>query len=154
MISGDSVAKTKNLSQRLNIPNWHANMSPEDKQAHIAGLLGQGHIPCMVGDGINDTVALTAAHASVAPGTALDAARSAADVVMLGDTLKDLPLLFATSRKAVRLYRQNFGIAFTYNAIAIPIAVAGFATPLMAALAMSASSITVLLNAMRARSIR
>jgi len=110
-----------------------------------------GHRPCMIGDGINDTAALQSAHASVAPGTALDAARSAADVVMLGDDLSDLPKLFRVARKAVFLYRQNFAIAFAYNAIAIPIAVAGFATPLMAAIAMSTSSIIVLINANRAR---
>ncbi len=154
MISGDNVAKTRALAGKLGIARWLAGVSPEAKHQHVDALKQEGQRPCMVGDGINDTVALTAAHASVAPGTALDAARNAADVVMLNDTLADLPILFATARKAVSLYRQNFGIAFCYNAVAIPIAVMGFATPLMAALAMSFSSITVLLNAMRARTVR
>ncbi len=103
----------------------------------------------MIGDGLNDTVALAGAHASIAPGSALDAARNAADVVVIKDTLEDVPALFAIARKAVRLSRQNFGIALGYNAIAVPIAVLGYATPLAAALAMSLSSVTVLLNAIR-----
>ena len=151
ILSGDTEAKTARLARRVGVTQWRSGMAPEDKHATIAALADVGQAPCMVGDGINDTVALTAAHASVAPGTALDAARNAADVVMTGDTLEHLPELFATARKAVRLSRQNFGIAFGYNAIAIPLAIAGFATPIAAALAMSASSITVLLNAMRVR---
>lgn len=151
ILSGDTAEKTKALAARLRIDRWTAAMSPEDKHQIVVALNEAGHRPCMIGDGINDTAALQSAHASVAPGTALDAARSAADVVMLGDDLSDLPKLFRVARKAVFLYRQNFAIAFAYNAIAIPIAVAGFATPLMAAIAMSTSSIIVLINANRAR---
>ena len=103
----------------------------------------------MIGDGLNDTVALASAHASIAPGLALDAARNAADVIVIDDTMKNIPKIFAISRKAVALSRQNFGIAIAYNAVAVPIAILGFATPLAAALAMSLSSITVLINAAR-----
>jgi Cu2+-exporting ATPase len=105
----------------------------------------------MVGDGLNDTAALAAAHASVAPASALDAARSAADVVILRDHLDDLPMLIRVARAASRLSRQNFAIAALYNLVAVPIALLGFASPLVAALAMSASSLTVLLNALRIR---
>jgi len=108
----------------------------------------------MVGDGLNDTAALAAAHASVAPASALDAARSAADVVILRDYLDDLPTLIRIARAASRLARQNFAIAAVYNLIAVPVALFGLATPLMAALAMSASSLTVLLNALRVRGVR
>ena len=153
ILSGDSVQKTKALSDRLGFDKWTAAASPEGKHQIVEQLHDKGRKPCMIGDGINDAAALQSAHASVAPGTALDAARSAADVIMLGDDLSDLPKLFNVARKAVRLYRQNFAIAFVYNATAIPIAVAGFATPLMAALAMSTSSIIVLLNASRARRV-
>jgi len=151
ILSGDGSEKNDALAQRMGISNWHADQSPEDKQALVARLTEQGRNVCMIGDGINDTIALRSALVSVAPGTALDAARSASDVVMLNEGLADLPRLFQISQKAVRLYKQNFGIAFTYNLIAIPIAVSGLATPLLAALAMSSSSIIVLLNAMRAR---
>lgn len=153
IISGDTEAKTAKLANHVDIDTWQAGMKPDEKHDHIRVLTADGKLPCMVGDGINDTAALAASHASIAPGSALDAARSAADVVMIGPTLGELPKLIQISRKAVSLYRQNFRIAFTYNAIAIPLCIAGYASPLMAALAMSTSSITVLLNATRARSV-
>lgn len=149
LLSGDTEAKTQALAQNLGIKTWSSNVSPEAKHQHILDLSNAQQRPCMVGDGLNDTVALASAHASIAPGDGLDAARSAADVVMLGNALSTLPQVFETAKQAVRLSKQNFGIALAYNAIAIPIAVAGLATPLIAALAMSASSLTVLANAMR-----
>lgn len=149
IISGDTEHKTAQLAQMMGIGDHHAAMTPEEKNARIHALIDQEQTPCMIGDGLNDTIALAAAHASIAPGTALDAARNAADVVVLGDSFKAVPQLFAIARKAVRLSQQNFGIAVAYNAISIPIAISGHATPLAAALAMSLSSITVLLNAIR-----
>ena len=149
IISGDTLEKTAHLAAVTGINDYQAGMSPEQKNDRIETLSQMGAHPCMVGDGLNDTVALASAHASIAPGAALDATRSAADVVVVGDTLKELPRLFAVAHKAVRLYRQNFGISLAYNLLAIPIAVLGYATPLAAALVMSLSSITVLLNAVR-----
>ena len=149
VLSGDTPLKTRSVADRLGIEDWHAQVSPEEKSTLISESSDQGHLSCMVGDGLNDTVALASAHASVAPGSALDAARSASDVVLLRGSLEKLPQLFRTARMAVRLSKQNFAIAALYNAIAIPIAVAGYATPLMAALAMSFSSITVIFNAAR-----
>lgn len=151
IISGDTEAKTRDVARQLSIPRWTACSSPENKARHVADLNAETRV-CMVGDGINDTAALSNAHVSVAPGTALDATRNAADIIMIGNALGRLPALVRISRRAIQLSRQNFGIAILYNAVAIPIAIAGFATPLMAALAMSCSSITVLLNAMRVRS--
>lgn len=153
IVSGDSAGKTAALASQLNISSWFAEMSAEDKQRHIEAISRRKPV-CMVGDGINDAAALATAHVSVAPGTALDAARNAADVLLIKDTLAELPALFAISRHAVRLSRQNFFIAGLYNLIAIPVAVAGFATPLVAALVMSVSSLTVLLNAVRIRWIK
>lgn len=152
IVSGDRTDRTKALAESLHIPTWLANVTPAEKHAYIEDLNAQKPT-CMIGDGINDAAALAAAHASIAPGTALDAARNAADVVMIKDTLADLPKLIAISRKAAALSRQNFAIAGLYNCIAVPIAMAGFATPLLAALAMSASSITVILNALRVRRV-
>ncbi|MEL6957369.1 MAG: heavy metal translocating P-type ATPase [Pseudomonadota bacterium] len=149
IISGDTEAKTKDLADRIGVQQYRAHMTPEDKNARIEALTDAGIRTCMMGDGLNDTVALSAAHASIAPGSALDAARSAADVVAIGGTLTHIPALFEVSRRAVRLSRQNFAIALAYNAIAVPIAILGHATPLAAALAMSLSSITVSLNALR-----
>lgn len=150
ILSGDNARKTARLAQELGIAHWHSNASPEEKARHVkefSMLRGT----CMVGDGINDTAALAFADVSIAPGNALDATRNAADIVMIGDSLKDVPTLVSVARKSVQLSKENFGIAIVYNIIAVPVAMAGFATPLLAALAMSTSSITVLLNAMRVR---
>jgi len=148
IISGDTERKTAALAQRLGFAQWRSSVTPEAKAKHVE-TLSQTAPVCMIGDGINDTAALARASVSIAPGTALDATRNAADIVMVGDTLQDIPKALRIARKAVALSKQNFGIAIVYNLIAVPIAIAGFATPLIAALAMSASSITVLLNAMR-----
>ena len=125
-------------------PSGRPAMTPEEKFAQVEALQAQGHRVAMMGDGINDAAALAAAHASLAPGSALDATRSAADAVILAPSLAALPGLFRISRWSVRLSRQNFAISTLYNAIAIPVAVLGFASPMLAALAMSSSSITVL----------
>lgn len=154
VVSGDSQKKTRKIASMIGTSRFEHATSPEGKARYISERTRNGHVPCMVGDGINDTAALTAAFASIAPGTALDAARNAADVVMVHSHLHDLPKLFLVAKRMVRLSKQNFGIAVAYNAVAIPIAVLGYATPLMAALAMSLSSVTVLLNAMRAGIIR
>ena len=149
VLSGDTAAKTSKLAHRLGLDKFRSKVSPEDKSVYIDTLAARSEFPCMIGDGLNDTVALASAHASIAPGTALDAARNAADVIVIGDTMENIPQVFAISRKAVALSRQNFGIAIAYNAVAVPVAILGFATPLAAALAMSLSSITVLINAAR-----
>lgn len=151
LLSGDTDVKTRDLAKDLGIASFQAALSPQEKQTRLRDMGDQGRHICMIGDGINDAAALATAHSSVAPGSAVDAARNVADVVVVSDSLEKLPELFRTARKAVHLSRQNFGIAAAYNLIAIPIALAGFATPLLAALAMSLSSLTVLFNALRAR---
>ena len=105
----------------------------------------------MVGDGLNDTAALAAAHVSISPASALEATRVVSDIVLLGRTLEPLGGSVRLARAATRRIKENFGIAAAYNAVAIPVALLGFATPLAAALAMSFSSITVSLNALRLR---
>src|SRR6056297_1291145 len=149
LMSGDTTQAVEAFATRLGIAKWIAEALPEDKAAKVADLTYQGHRVLMVGDGLNDTAALAGAHASISPATALDAARVASDVVLLGQSLDPISDALDTSRTAIRRIRQNFRIATWYNIIAVPLAVAGLCSPLIAALAMSTSSITVSLNALR-----
>ena len=149
LISGDTPAATAAVARALGIEVFCGGQSPADKIAYLNAQSAAGRKVLMVGDGLNDTGALASAYASLAPASAADAARAASDVVLLGQSLAALPDLIDTSRRAKRRILENFGIAAGYNALVIPLAVAGFVTPLLAAIAMSTSSITVLLNALR-----
>ena len=150
IVSGDTEANTAALAKRIGFARWRSTASPEEKARYVQHV-AETKAVCMVGDGINDTAALASATVSIAPGSALEASRNAADIVMIGDALGQLPLIIRVARKTVLLSKQNFGIAIVYNLVAVPIAIFGLATPLIAALAMSASSITVLVNAMRVK---
>src|SRR6056297_40681 len=151
LMSGDTTPAVEALARRLGIPQWMAEALPANKAARVEALRGEGAHVLMVGDGLNDTAALAAAHVSISPATALDAARVASDIVLLGNDLSPIGAACETAKSATRRIRENFRIATVYNIIAVPLAVAGLATPLIAALAMSLSSITVSLNALRLR---
>ncbi len=151
LISGDTEGAVQALAGKLGIENWIAQALPQDKAAKVQELSDQGRHVLMVGDGLNDTAALAAAHVSISPASALDAARVASDIVLLGNDLSPIAEACDTAVRATRRIRENFRIATVYNIIAVPLAVAGLATPLIAALAMSTSSITVSLNALRLR---
>jgi Cu2+-exporting ATPase len=149
LLSGDTTPAVEAFAHRIGITKWVAEALPQDKAARIAQLTDSGKHVLMVGDGLNDTAALAGAHASISPASALDAARVASDVVLLGKSLEPIADALSTSRVAIKRIRQNFTIATWYNIIAVPLAVAGLCSPLIAALAMSSSSITVSLNALR-----
>ncbi|MCP4819828.1 MAG: HAD-IC family P-type ATPase, partial [Shimia sp.] len=151
LISGDTTGAVEALAVRLGIEKWVAEALPEDKAHRVQDMAAAGKHVLMVGDGLNDTAALAAAHVSISPASALDAARVASDIVLLGGDLSPIPDALITSQSAIRRIRENFRIATVYNIVAVPLAVAGLATPLIAALAMSLSSITVSLNALRLR---
>ena len=151
LISGDTTPAVEALAQRLGIPDWLAEALPADKAARVEALTGEGARVLMVGDGLNDTAALAAAHVSISPASALDAARVASDIVLLGNDLSSIGAACLTARSATRRITENFRIATVYNIVAVPLAVAGLATPLIAALAMSLSSVTVSLNSLRLR---
>lgn len=151
MMSGDAPGPVAAMAARLGIEDWLAEARPEDKAARIAALKAEGAHVLMVGDGLNDTAALATADVSISPASALDAARVASDIVLLGRDLSALPEALSTARAARRRIAENFRIATLYNILAVPLAAAGLATPLIAALAMSTSSITVSLNALRLR---
>jgi Cu2+-exporting ATPase len=108
----------------------------------------------MIGDGLNDAPALAAAHASLAPASAADVSQMASDAVFRGAALRPVIDLLATSRRAQCMAFENFGIAGIYNLIFIPIAIAGLVTPLIAAIAMSTSSVFVTANALRLRALK
>ena len=149
LISGDTGGAVRRFAEEIGVDEVMAEALPDEKAARIAELADAGAKVLMVGDGLNDTAALAAAHVSISPASALDAARVASDMVLLGQDLAPIAEAFDVAVKARARIRENFTIATVYNVVAVPIAIAGFATPLAAALAMSASSITVSLNALR-----
>jgi Cu2+-exporting ATPase len=149
LISGDVEGAVRDLAQRLGITDWTAGALPAEKAAAVARLSAQGHRVLMVGDGLNDTAALVAAHVSISPASALDAARVASDIVLLGQDMAPIGDATRIAAQATRRIKENFAISILYNVVAVPIALVGLATPLAAALAMSLSSITVSLNALR-----
>jgi len=149
LLSGDGADKVAQTADRLGVEAWTAAATPASKIAEIRALQAGGHRVLMVGDGLNDAPALAAADVSMAPSAASDVSRSAASAVFLSEDMGAIPTAVAVARRARRLILQNFGLALVYNAIAIPLAIAGYATPLFAAIAMSASSVVVVANALR-----
>ena len=148
ILSGDREEPVRRLASALDIPHV-AHLSPADKVAHVASIAASGRKVLMVGDGLNDAPALVAAHVSMAPASAADVGRNAADFVFLRESLLAVPQAIDIARHASRLVRQNLLLAVGYNAIAVPVAILGQVTPLLAAIAMSMSSIIVVGNALR-----
>ena len=149
LLSGDAEAAVMRTAQQLGIADWHAGALPEDKLAYVKSLQQQGRIVAMVGDGINDAPVLAGAQVSIAMGEGADVAQAAADMVMLGSRLGTLADGVALARKTQRIIRENLGWALAYNLVAIPAAALGHVTPWIAGIGMSASSLLVVLNALR-----
>lgn len=150
IVTGDATEPSQTLAREIGLPVT-PKTQPIDKLARLEMLKQKGHKVLMIGDGLNDTAAMAAAHASLSPSSALDAARNASDVIILNESFEKIPMMLNIAKASKNTSLQNFAIAAAYNCIAVPIALAGFATPLAAALAMSASSLTVLANAQRLR---
>ncbi|MBP2311728.1 heavy metal translocating P-type ATPase [Azospirillum soli] len=149
LLSGDRRGAVAAVASQLGIADWRAEQTPADKTAVLAELAAEGRNVLMVGDGLNDAPALAAASVSMSPSTAVDVSQTAADVVFQGRHLRPIVEAFEVARRSGRLVKQNFGIALVYNLFAVPLAVAGLLTPLLAALAMSSSSLIVIANALR-----
>ncbi len=150
ILSGDRDAAVAPIAAALGIAQWRGGLKPADKIAFIDTLKEQGRRVLMVGDGLNDAPALAAAHVSLSPISAADVTQAQADAVFLGERLMPVYDTVKIARRARGLMTQNLWLAAIYNTIAVPVAIAGMVTPLLAALAMSGSSMLVTLNALRA----
>jgi P-type Cu2+ transporter len=146
--SGDRAEAIQPVARSLGL-TAQTGMHPQDKLDTISRLGAAGHKVLMIGDGLNDGPALAAGHASLAPASASDAGQNAADAVFLGDSLAPIAMTIRAARATQRIVRQNFALAIGYNVVAVPLAIMGLVTPLIAALAMSGSSIIVVANALR-----
>ncbi|MGO9701850.1 MAG: heavy metal translocating P-type ATPase [Xanthobacteraceae bacterium] len=151
VLSGDRPAAVAPVAEELGIRNWRAGLTPAEKIAAIEVMQSQGRRVLMVGDGLNDAPALAAAYVSLSPITAAHLTQAHADALFLGDRLSPVLRAVVVSRRARALMKENLALAAIYNALAVPLAIAGVVTPLIAAVAMSGSSLLVTLNALRAR---
>jgi Cu2+-exporting ATPase len=153
ILSGDREPAVRAAARELGISEWRAGVTPADKIARIEDLKSQGFRVMMVGDGLNDAPSLAAAYVSMSPISAAHLSQATADLVFLGKPLAPVIAAIDFSRKALHLMRQNLWLAVGYNLLAVPIAISGVVTPLIAAAAMSGSSLLVMLNALRARRV-
>lgn len=151
ILSGDRAVSVAPVGRTLGL-TAQTSMLPQDKLDAIARQKTAGYKVLMVGDGLNDGPALAAGYASMAPASASDAGQQAADIVFMGDSLAPVAIAIRAARRTQRIVRQNFVMAIGYNAIAVPLAIGGYVTPLIAAAAMSGSSLIVVANALRLRS--
>jgi P-type Cu2+ transporter len=154
ILSGDRPAAVEPVAAALGIAQWQGGLDPAQKIAAIEALKAAGRRVLMVGDGLNDAPALAAAHVSLSPIGAAHITQAQADAVFLGERLAPVRDALVIARHGRRLMQQNLWLAVLYNAVAVPVAIAGYVTPLIAALAMSGSSVLVTLNALRARGRR
>ena len=151
ILSGDREAAVALVARDLGVTRFGHDMKPADKIARLKALAAAGKRPMMVGDGLNDAPALAAAHVSISPISAAHIAQAQADALFLGERLAPIADALRVAAKARRLMIENIGLSLAYNLVAVPLAVLGNVTPLIAALAMSSSSVVVTLNALRAR---
>jgi Cu2+-exporting ATPase len=149
LLSGDRKGAVETIAREAGIATWLGEVTPKQKIDWLAECAKDGHKVLMVGDGLNDAPALATAHASLSPASAADISQRAADFVFQGQKLAPVLEVMSTAKRARSLVLQNFGVAFCYNIVAVPFAMAGYVTPLIAAVVMSTSSILVTLNAAR-----
>lgn len=149
ILSGDAMGPVRDIAQSLRITEYRANARPEDKLDQVQAYQAADARVLMIGDGINDSPALAAASVSMVPATGADMTRKMADFVFLHDQLTAIPEAIAMARRARRIVVQNLTLAVGYNVVALPLAMTGMVTPLVAAVAMSVSSVLVMGNSLR-----
>ena len=149
MLTGDNSFVASDVANKLGIENYRAALSPKDKADFVKEQKNNGKIVVMVGDGVNDSVALSFSDVAIAMGNSADISMMVSDVVLLSSKLKSLKDAFIISKKTYKHIKQNLGFSLVYNAVTIPLAMAGLVIPLFAALSMSLSSLVVVLNSLR-----
>ncbi len=151
MLTGDHANTAKRVALEVGITQYESEQTPEDKSKYIENLHTQDKVVVMVGDGVNDILALAQADIGIVMGSGSDIAVDVGDVVLLDDSLRSLEDSFKISRTTFGLIKQNLGISLVYNAITVPLAMTGYVIPLVAAISMSVSSLLVVGNSMRIR---
>ncbi len=151
MLTGDHEASAYKIANDVGISTVHHSLTPEQKAALIEQMQQEDKVIIMAGDGVNDILALANANIGIAMGNGSDIAIEVSDVVLLGDNLTALSEAFTISKMTFKLIKQNLGLSLLYNAITIPLAMAGYIIPLIAAISMSISSLLVVGNSMRIR---
>jgi Cu2+-exporting ATPase len=149
LLSGDSSNMVKSIAEELDFSDWQNKLKPADKLSYIEKVKANNGICIAVGDGINDVPLLGTANISIAVANATDLTRNNADCIMLANDLRNIPLFIEKSKQTQKIIRQNLGWALAYNVCALPLASMGLVPPYIAALGMSASSLVVVINAMR-----
>jgi Cu+-exporting ATPase len=149
MLTGDHEAAAERIAREVGIDRWEAQLLPEDKAERVAQMQEAGKKVVMAGDGVNDILALAQAEIGIAMGNGSDIAIDVSDVVLMNDSLTSLEEAFRIGRATYRLVKQNLALSLVYNAITIPLAMAGYVIPLVAAISMSLSSLLVVGNSMR-----
>lgn len=149
MLTGDHAGVAQRVADEVGIEHYHAELTPAQKADMIAEMQADGHRVVMAGDGVNDILALAQSEIGIAMGNGSDIAIDVSDVVLMNDSLTSLEEAFKISRTTYRLVKQNLGISLVYNAVTIPLAMAGFIIPFIAAISMSVSSLLVVGNSMR-----
>jgi len=151
ILSGDAEPAVKYIADQLGIQRYQAGMRPEDKLVALQSMQQAGEVVAMVGDGVNDAPVLAGAQVSFAMGGGTQVAHASSDIVLLSENLSEIWHALETGRASMIVMRQNFAWAIGYNLLALPFAVMGFVPPWLASLGMSASSLVVVLNALRLR---
>jgi Cu2+-exporting ATPase len=151
ILSGDHAAAVAPIAATVGAGSWQAECTPVQKVAAVEALAASGRKVLMVGDGLNDSPSLAAASVSASPASAADISQTVADIVFQGNRLAPVAAVIDTARRARRVMRENLALSIGYNVLMVPLAVAGFVTPWLAAAAMSSSSLLVMANSFRLR---